>query len=524
VQKYGEESPPSLLRNKKDSKKYIRAMYDVIVIGSGLGGLFSSALVKQAFPSSSVLILEAHTAVGGCASYFDRSLRVEDGTKQRFRFDVGATTLSGIEEGQSVREVLDRLHLSLPVIRCQIGTHIVLNSGERIYRYADRDKWHDESARFFGIETIPFWQEVESLAKEAWSVSGKYPFFPFTSLRDVAKTTLNLKPAHLGIALKSNERLLSLLRKYHLHDNKKFISFLDEQLLISLQCKATEAPLLLSALALDYPSETYYVKGGMYTIAESVLERFTCLGGEISYKQLVTSISYSKEKKTFSLSTQQGKTYEARSIISNATIWDTASFLDDSLLNVKKYLERDIRRDVSIWGGLDLYGIIEDSINDNGALYHQIHGDGYSVFLSLSDKDDQLKAPSGYRVFSCSTHEKDPQDWFNLREDEYALRKKEALAKVEEPLHRHLDGYSSAKKLFLEFATPRSFEFYTRRMFGRVGGIPHASSRRLWQWRSSATPQKGFYMVGDTVFPGQGTPALAQGALNLLARLQQELP
>jgi len=500
-------------------------MYDVIIIGSGLGGLFSAALIKNAFPSLSVLVLEGHTVPGGCASFYDRFIRLGDTEeKTRFRFDVGATTLSGIEEGQSVRQLLDSLKISIPAKHCEIGTHIVLSDGTRINRYADRERWHNECARVFGNETVVFWLEIEQLASKAWRVSGKYPFFPFTNLNDILRSASVLKIQDITIAAKSQQSIWSLLAKRGLTSNAKFIAFLDEQLLISLQCKTQEAPLLLAALALDYPSETYYIEGGMFTIAESVAERFVELGGELRYKEHVNSISYSKQDASYHLATKKENVFKAKHIVSNATIWNTHSMLDDSLRNVSDYLSKDISRiPDAIWGGLDIYGVIEDTIDDLGALYHQLHADGYSVFLSLSDRDDHIKTPAGYRVFSCSTHEGNPESWFVLGEEEYDKKKQEVFERVEAPLHKYLNGYTNTKKILTEFATPFSYEFYTRRSFGRVGGIPHTRSRKLWQWRSNATVQKGFYMVGDTIFPGQGTPALAQGALNLLERFKRDL-
>lgn len=500
-------------------------MHDVIIIGSGLGGLFSAALIKNTFPSLSVLILEGHTVPGGCASYYDRFIRLgESDEKTRFRFDVGATTLSGLEKGQSVRQLLDTLKINIPAKHCEIGTRIVLADGTQINRFADRERWHNESARVFGNETVAFWHEIEQLASKAWRVSGKYPFFPFTNLKDIFSSVSTLQIQDIAIAAKSQQSIWSLLTKHNLTSNAKFIAFLDEQLLISLQCKTQEAPLLLAALVLDYPSETYYIDGGMFTIAERVAERFMELGGEIQYKEHVNTITYSKQDNSYRLVTKKEGVFQAKHIISNATIWNTHSMLDDSLRNVRDYLSKDIARiPDTIWGGLDIYGVIEDTIDDKGALYHQLHDDGYSVFLSLSDRDDLIKAPDGYRVFSCSTHERNPESWFGLGEEEYDKKKQEAFERVEAPLHKYFDGYTDAKKILTEFATPFSYEFYTRRSFGRVGGIPHTRSRKLWQWRSNATPQRGFYMVGDTVFPGQGTPALAQGALNLLERFKRDL-
>lgn len=75
-------------------------MYDFIVIGSGYGGLTAASLLaKQGF---STLILESHTLIGGCASYFKR---------KEFSFDVGATTCSGILPHQPLGKLFSKLNI-----------------------------------------------------------------------------------------------------------------------------------------------------------------------------------------------------------------------------------------------------------------------------------------------------------------------------------------------------------------------------------------------------------------------------
>ena len=58
--------------------------FDVIVIGSGIGGLVTAT--QLAAKKAKVLVLESYTIPGGSAGYFDR---------EGYRFDVGASMIFG---------------------------------------------------------------------------------------------------------------------------------------------------------------------------------------------------------------------------------------------------------------------------------------------------------------------------------------------------------------------------------------------------------------------------------------------
>jgi phytoene dehydrogenase-like protein len=78
---------------------------DVIVIGSGIGGLSCAAvLAKYGFD---VLVCESHTLAGGAAHGFER-----DG----FIFDSGPSLYSGLSQPSSnpLRHVLDAIEEDLP--------------------------------------------------------------------------------------------------------------------------------------------------------------------------------------------------------------------------------------------------------------------------------------------------------------------------------------------------------------------------------------------------------------------------
>ncbi|NIV29170.1 MAG: hypothetical protein GWN58_06570, partial [Anaerolineae bacterium] len=87
-----------------------------------------------------------------------------------------------------------------------------------------------------------------------------------------------------------------------------------------------------------------------------------------------------------------------------------------------------------------------------------------------------------------------------------------------------LPGLREAADLILP-GTPVTFQRFTRRQWGWVGGFPQTSLTRAWGPRLA----RGLWLVGDSVFPGQSVPAVALGGLrvarSLLAELvQQELP
>jgi phytoene dehydrogenase-like protein len=65
----------------------------------------------------------------------------------------------------------------------------------------------------------------------------------------------------------------------------------------------------------------------------------------------------------------------------------------------------------------------------------------------------------------------------------------------------------------IETATPRTFYEQTRRKLGMVGGIPQTLSASGAHAFTHRTPFPNLYLVGDTVFPGNGLAAVTQSAL-----------
>ncbi len=143
-----------------------------------------------------------------------------------------------------------------------------------------------------------------------------------------------------------------------------------------------------------------------------------------------------------------------------------------------------------------------------------------SIFVSLSPPDDRLRAPEGYRTISVSTHVADPGFWVDLkREDplEYLERKEEYQEQIIGLIGEVLPGFSATERRFEQIGTPASFHLFTGRHRGTVGGVPFSKERSLFRLPGWQTTHKNLAIVGDTVYPGQGVPAVVLGAMNMVA-------
>jgi phytoene dehydrogenase-like protein len=144
-------------------------------------------------------------------------------------------------------------------------------------------------------------------------------------------------------------------------------------------------------------------------------------------------------------------------------------------------------------------------------------GETNSVFISLSDPEDPSRAPKGYRAATLSTHTViDP--WRALENsDSYEERKAQYAERMLAAAERALPGLRKAIRLNLP-GTPATFEYYTRRPRGMVGGFPQTS---LFNARGPSTGLPNLWLVGDSIFPGQSTAGVSLGALRVAAQVER---
>lgn len=496
-------------------------IYDFIIIGAGLGGLSSGLILQQ--KGAKVLILESHTVSGGCASYFKRISKSEP--VGNFIFDVGATTLSGFREDQPLYKFIKDTGIEHDVRNnlnkqsTGIVVHNLLKDKEKIYRYADENTWVNECANKFGNkdEMKKFWELIFRLERKSYKLLPSLKNFPPRNLSDYLSLPKN--PKNLNLLYYLTKTVDDVLKKFSLVKNQPFIKFLNEQLMITAQAHTDNVPFLPACLALNYPAETYYINGGMYSFSKIMQDRFTELGGEILFKNRVEKII--KENSICKVLTNKGN-YSAKKIISNAPIWNNESFFEDS--EARRYFQKLSNKNSEAWGAFTLYFGVEDNFNDYGSLYHQIHfkssiAASGSVFVSLSKSGDKQKAPAGWRTVTVSTHIANPEEWKDYPEEVYEEKKRILTEEIMNSLEENFDNFLNCKKKFVLSGSPKTFEFYIKRKNGYVGGMPTTIKRNFFRQIPSNTPIDDFYLVGDTVFPGQGAPAVILGAMMLTSNL-----
>jgi len=132
------------------------------------------------------------------------------------------------------------------------------------------------------------------------------------------------------------------------------------------------------------------------------------------------------------------------------------------------------------------------------------------MFVSVSASEDNVSAPDGYRAVMLSTH-CDVDPWYDLDEGAYQRRKQEMGEKL---IAGARTVYPDLRRdpVIYEVGTPRTYEAFTNRPRGAIGGY----RQTLANSNQNAVPQDigidGFYLAGDTTWPGLGTVACLKGS------------
>jgi phytoene dehydrogenase-like protein len=300
-------------------------------------------------------------------------------------------------------------------------------------------------------------------------------------------------------------------------------TFVDAQLLISAQTTSAHVNALYAAAALDLPRRgVVELQGGMGTIAETLAHAVISNGGKVLYRHLVSRVDQDSNG-GYRVETKRKGSFEADLLIFNLPPWNITSLMGESIPS-KLHALPSTPNDG--WGAYMLYvGLDRRAVDPEFPLHHQIvaggaFGEGNTIFLSLSPSWDQNRAPEGYRALTISTHTNFRPWWQLLNQDQetYQSRQQFYTDKLLTVAESVIPQIRDAAQLILP-GTPITFNRFTHREWGWVGGFPQTHLFRAWGPRLS----KDLWMVGDSIFPGQSTPAVALGGLRVAKTILKEL-
>lgn len=475
----------------------------IVVVGAGVGGLTTAALLARS--GYQVTVLEAHVYAGGCAGTFYH---------KGYRFDSGATLAGGFSGGGPHAQVAAALDLQWPVSPVD-PAWVVHLPGRTVTQWADAERWRAESeAAFPG--SAGFWRAQEQLADVSWDIASR-PFpWPPESARDLFTVAAALRPRTL-LALPHLLRTVAQLASAH-GASTELRTFLDAQLLIAAQTVSRNAHALYGSAALDLPRRgVNHVHGGIGALATTLADWLRANGGEVLYRQTVEKIEV-RSGSAVAVHTSQGLRVPCDYLVANLTPWSLRELLG---AQAPAALTREVQRRPATWGAFTLYlGLDAQALPAGLADHHQVVvdasqplGEGNSVFVSLSAAGDARRAPAGMRAATLSTHTAIAPWWqlHNAGGSAYADRKAAYTAQLLAAAERAVPGIGRATRLCLA-GTPLTFEFYTGRAQGMVGGFAQTS---LFNVRGPHTGLANAWLVGDSVFPGQSTAGVTLGGMRV---------
>uniref|UniRef100_A0A2P2L411 prolycopene isomerase n=3 Tax=Rhizophora mucronata TaxID=61149 RepID=A0A2P2L411_RHIMU len=482
-----------------------RSQYDAIVIGSGIGGLV--AATQLAVKGARVLVLEKYVIPGGSSGYYQ---------KDGYTFDVGSSVMFGFSDKGNlnlITQALAAVGCEMEVIPDPTTVHFHLPNNLSV-------QVHREYGDFITELTDKFPHEKEAILKfygECWKIFNALNSLELKSLEEPIYLFGQFfqKPLEcLTLAYYLPQNAGDIARKY-IRD-PELLSFIDAECFIVSTVNALQTPMINASMVLceRHFGGINYPVGGVGGIAKSLANGLVNQGSKIVYKANVTSIIL-EHGKAAGVRLSDGREFLAKTIISNATRWDTFGKLLEGE-NLPKDEESFQKVYVKAPSFLSIHmGVKAEVLPPDTDCHHFVLEDDWarledsygSIFLSIPTVLDSSLAPEGrhiLHIFTTSSIE----DWEGLPRKEYEAKKDRVADEIIGRLEKLFPGLRSSID-FMEVGSPKTHRRFLARDNGTYGPMPRRTPKGLLGMPFNTTSIDGLYCVGDSCFPGQGVIAVA---------------
>ena len=492
---------------------------DVIVIGSGLGGLTAAALLARY--DQRVIVCESHTIPGGAAHSFER---------QGFVFDSGPSFYCGLGDANSLnplRQVLDVLGEEIDAVPYDPLGYYHFPDGT-LPVYGDAQKYRQAIAQF----TPQGAAEFERLERQMMAIYEALRGIPTLALRSDWQLILTLLTRYPLALLKLLPHVGAIQGSFgdlveRTVRDPWVQRLLDVEcfLLSGLKAKDTVAPEMAFMFGERSQSVVDYPKGGSGAIIYALVRGLERYGGKLRLGTHVERILV-ENNQAVGVELRNGEQLRTKTIISNATIWDTYTKLLQADQLPFSYRQQALQtQPIESFMHLHL-GILADGLSDLAIHHVVVHDErdittpGNTCMISIPTVLDPSLAPAGHHVVHAYTLE--PwEGWPELHNDRaaYEERKRDRTSTLFRAVEKVIPDICD--RIVLELiGSPLTHARFLRRYQGTYGpAIPAKDG----MFPSCHTPLRGLCRVGDSTIPGIGVPAVvASGILcaNTLVRLE----
>lgn len=471
------------------SKQLAENEFDVIVIGSGIGGLGCAALLAK--KGYRPLVLEHHTKVGGYYGSFQR-----DG----FFFNTGATEITGLWDGGPIDLFLQDLELNKTDYFVE-NSYKYKRGGKEIKAFDDVDAFKGQLASLFPEEADnldAFFNDARISFDEWYGELHKYGTILSPEITRAVFGEFELERHTRENPNFTNWRTKSWKQKMDEYFTNQGLRDLLNSIVNHMSADLNVVP--AEAVLRDYGFIRYgsfFPKGGAQKFVEAIKTFIENHGGKVLVSHRVERIL-----------TEDGavKGVESRDQIFHSPVVVSASDVKNSILSMVDRSELDQTYIESIQAIAMMETYFSAYLGVDMDLTHyptMIFDDDTSLddlfHMTIYTNADPSYAPEGMATISIRTI--GSYDDFPDRENREYVRKKRAVTnELIDTADEVIPGLK--ENIIVRFAaTPRTYERYTLATEGSCEG-PFWSTevkRRYYK-----TPLKGLYLAGSTAYPGAG--------------------
>jgi len=470
----------------------------VVIIGGGIAGL--SAGIYSAMNGFETEIIEMNDVAGGQCTAWDR---------KGYRFDYCLHWLLGTSKGAfyEIWKETNVINNETEIIDHEIHSRILDDDGNEFIIYSDINRWEQ-----YLLELAP--EDKASIQKMCTDMRKSALLEPFAlapelrSPLDSIKILLQMLP------------LFNLIRKFgrltcnEYFDKLNFKSKRIKSVFYSLYCNRNFSALaFIFMLGWFNQKNAGYIIGGSYPLAQRMVEKFSKLGGKLSYKKKVEKIIVENNvAKGVLLS--DGTTITSDYVISAADGYSTIFNMLDA-----KYISKEVDFAYKNWELFTpivqvSFGINKVIPSDSPILINiskdKLIGktkleNGYSI---MNYSFDTTMAPEG-KTTIVLRYDSPWALWEKMDEKEYKAEKLQIQKEATACLEKEYPGISEFIEV-TDVATPKTDVRYTGVKDGAYEGFMPSKENMMKSLKMQLPKLQNFYMAGQWLFPGGGLPPSAQ--------------
>ena len=493
--------------------------YDVIIIGSGLGGLTAGAALAK--KGKKVLVLEQHFTIGGCATTYKR---------QGITYEVGLHEMDwGTPDHDMKHFIFKKLGIlnKLPLVKLPQVWRIKTES-EQVTIVEGRENVIEELSRMFPEEKRGLKRYMRAM-KHSSKLAGRMPAdmnlfrffcFPITHL-----------PFVIADIVRRKERVGQRMDKYIQSSKLKNILNINSAYYTNNPYDLSWS--YYSCAQYNYYHSAVFVKGGSQVLSDTLGEVITSNGGELRTLCDVNSITLEGNKATgvtyYDKRKKEHVTLQAKRIIANT---DPANLFGSMV--PKELQEPHIDK---LKPATSLYTVYitfkeapskhyhlaysnfiveEKDLNQNpkvlwASMNNRAVQERPFVFVDYSTIDSGLVPEGDCRSFGVLTSITQLDEWDSLDPETYSNKKEELAQALFGKLEKHYPGISELIERY-EVSTPKTIQRYIRTRNGTAYGFENKDYMMLGRTPKKSKTIKNLYYSGAWTNPGGGfTGAIVSG-------------